>query len=227
MKVSVSKIEYFRLFIDKCEQERLFGSDEFISGEDMINNIKGLSKRSKHGELGIAFHEIIQDPHRALGEYCRHRGAKDADFGFLASNGIVFPYKSIVDCYGNIDYKYPFEVPDSKEYQVDGEIITVTCRVDQLKLRSVLDLKAIFRPFDFEKFYNSYQWRFYLDILGADFFWYDVFQFNDNTLELNDNVEPFYFLPYANMASDIYELIDEFLFFIHKNKLEQFIGGAK
>ena len=221
IKVSVSKLDQFRLFVDSDEQERLFKNPEHITAEDFASYIKGTKEQSKHAAMGDAFHDIIQDPDTALDAYCK--AARDGTFGFLAPNGIVFPYKSITDCLHNIDRTFPFEVKGEKEFKVGNDIVTVTCRADQLKFRNTNDFKAIFRDFDFDKFHNSYQWRLYLSIFGAEAFFYYVYEFSDATLELKEITDPFCLYPYNGMDDDISELISDFLYYTRKFNLIQYM----
>lgn len=99
--------------------------------------------------------------HKAL------EGSGETETNFLEANGYRFEF--VADC--DIAIPQFAEAPVSREY---GDL-TVRGRVDSLIGKVVSDYKST-ESFDGERFMDSYQWRFYLDMTGADVFRYLVFQ---------------------------------------------------
>lgn len=82
---------------------------------------------------------------------------------------------------------YTFHLPDAdlvlptiREVRAYGQYgdLTVTGKVDCLDGRRVADHKTTSR-FDAERYLAGYQWRFYLDLFGADVFRWNVFELRE------------------------------------------------
>jgi hypothetical protein len=68
------------------------------------------------------------------------------------------------------------EVPVRRVYQVGEHSIQMSGRVDGMEGIQVHDAKTKFRAIDWQEYMDSLQWRFYLDMLDLNTFFYDVFE---------------------------------------------------
>lgn len=233
IRVSATIIELFRQYI---KEENFFGN-LVMPIEKLIANIKGEKESSLEQSIGIAFHEVLEKPFDSYDRYARNCGGEE---GFMALNGNCFEYDIIVPAYTIIDYNFPFEVKSNKIYHIDGEFIKVVAKADQLEGRWVNEHKTSFgsiyltregeltsgESYEFDRYYKSFQWRFYLDIFEADRVQYKIFELandktNNHRLKLLDIHTPS-FVPYPDLQSDINNILSEFLIFINNQNLKEY-----
>jgi len=95
--------------------------------------------------------------------------AGEGDHEALEANGYTFHLSA-----GSI------ALPDTRELRAYGEYggLTVTGQVDCLSGKTVQDHKTTSR-FDAERYLDGCQWRFYLDLFGADVFQWNVFEIRE------------------------------------------------
>ena len=67
------------------------------------------------------------------------------------------------------------ECKATREYEIGGLTVTVVGKVDAVHGNRIDDHKFTGR-FDAERFLDSYQWRIYLEVFGADEFRWNVFE---------------------------------------------------
>ena len=201
LKIAVTTIESFRKY--------LIGS---IEEEDLLKRIRGEFTPSRYMDLGSAFHDIL--------EKADERFIPDRNV-FKAKNGIEFDEDIIRRCYKAINHEAIFEVKATKVYDINNEPIEVVAKVDQILGNYIYENKTCWGVFDFEKYFNSCQWKFYLDIFEADRVFYNVFCLSDkvNGIELR-NIEQFSFNRYPDIKNDLNYLLHAFLEFIHSRSLE-------
>lgn len=210
MKISATTVESFRLF----------QTADWMTEEKFLSQVKRTEPKSKYAELGIAFHEIIQNPHKAFNYF----GKMQPDgHDFLASNGVVFPYDTIMRIYSDIDYRFPFELKFDKDYIINGQPVKISMRCDQLISLVCVDFKAVFTQYDFTKYMDSMQWKIYCDITEAEAFQYLVYEFGVN-LNLKRKHKPALLRPYMGMQIDIINIISEFVEYIHIRQLEGYFN---
>ena len=203
LKIAVTSIESFRNY--------LLGT---IEEEDLLKRIRGEFVPSRYMDLGSAFHDILE---KAEERYIKDRKV------FKARNGIEFDEDIISRCYKAINHEAVFEVKTSKVYDVNNEPVEVVAKADQILGNYIYENKTCWGMFDFERYLNSCQWKFYLDIFEADRVFYNVFCLYDkaNGIELR-NIEQFSFNGYPDIENDINYLLHAFLEFIHSRNLEEF-----
>ena len=109
-------------------------------------------------------------------------------------NGIEFDFDIISPCYEKIVQDAPFEVKITKIYKIGDEEVEVVAKVDQLYGNHIIENKTCWGMFDFERYFNSCQWKYYLDIFEAERVYYNVFCLSDKVggIELR-NIEQFSF----------------------------------
>jgi hypothetical protein len=149
--------------------------------------------------LGTAFHDILENAENKV--------------------DLVHTEKYIFDvtCNAAIFKPQIQEIRASKNYMVDGRDITLSGKCDGITGNKVIDHKLTFRP-NPESFFDSYQWRTYLDIFNADIFRYILYaaKQKDNRIEIYD-ISPITMYRYPGMVGDIEKGIRNFLTFVDEH----------
>lgn len=113
------------------------------------------------------------------------------------------------------------ELPPIREVRAYGSYgpLRVTGCVDVLKAKLVRDHKTTAR-FDPERYLTGYQWRFYLDLLDADVFEWDVYEIREIQPRVYEVSDPQRLTQYrypgmhadcARLAADFYEFASRYL----------------
>lgn len=197
-RCSVTILEKFRRFMDNVS--------DWDTEASIIEALTGEFKGTDKTRLGSAFHKIIELPYK--------------ENGALVVEGIKFrpeQAKPAID-YRNAHPIMVHEVPIRKVYSTRHMDITITGRADGVEGLNLRDAKCKFSYPGWGEYYNSYQWRIYMDMFQSQSFWYDVFQvigfksFNPDMTFEGDIVahEPFPCLRYEALESDVQGLIEEF-----------------
>ncbi|WP_447896790.1 hypothetical protein [Stenotrophomonas acidaminiphila] len=122
---------------------------------------------------------------------------------------------------------YTFHLPDAelvlptiREVRAYGQYgdLTVTGKVDCLDGRRVDDHKTTSR-FDAERYLAGYQWRFYLDLFGADVFRWNVFELREEEPQVFQVSAPqlLEITRYPGMHDDCMQLALDYLAFAHNH----------
>lgn len=148
MLARVSNIEAFRQWKDWTP---LFEGQEEPTIEDLVRFIT-IDEPSEAMKAGTAFHKALE---------LADEGLHDA----LEANGYRF---LLPDC--------DLELPAIREMRAYGNYgnLTVTGQVDGVNGNLVVDHKTTGK-FDPERYLNGCQWKYYLDIFGANEFRWNVF----------------------------------------------------
>ncbi len=205
LKIAVTTIEAFRNY-----------QNGTIELEDFLKRVRGEFTASWYMDLGSAFHDILEN--------IELRYIKELNI-FKAKNGLEFEYDIIAQCYEKIVSDAPFEVKITKIYDTGKENIEVVAKVDQLYGNYVIENKTCWGMFDFERYFSSCQWKFYLDIFEAERVFYNVFCLSNKKdgIELR-NIEQFSFNAYPDLIGDLNELMKDLVEFIHAKNLEEFFA---
>ena len=205
LKIAVTTIEAFRNY-----------QNGTIELEDFLKRVRGEFTPSRYMDLGSAFHDILEN--------IELRYNKELNI-FKAKNGLEFEYDVIAQCYKKIVSEAPFEVKITKIYDIGKESIEVVAKVDQLYGNYVIENKTCWGMFDFERYFGSCQWKFYLDIFEAERVFYNVFCLSDKKdgIELR-NIEQFSFNAYPDLNDDLNELMKDLVEFIHAKNLEEYFA---
>lgn len=193
----VSEVDSFRHWLH----------DEEAELQDLLARMRGTSEPSEAMAAGTAFHKAL--------ETC------PADFtaDMLRANGYAFYFL------GDFEVALPRirEVRASKVYEGPDYRITVTGQVDTIHGRRVEDHKTTSR-FDPERYLDGYQWRFYLDIFGADHFRWNVFEIAERDTPLDWEVRSLHRLEqfrYPAMHDDCARLVARLADFTRTNLPER------
>lgn len=137
--------------VSNIEAFRRWREDEDQSVEQLVEYIT-VDNPTKPMQAGTAFHEALEH-------------AVDGTYDVLQARGYIFhlPDAELV-------------LPSIREVRAYGTYggLTVTGKVDCLDGLRVDDHKTTSR-FDAERYLDGYQWRYYLDLFGADVFRWNVF----------------------------------------------------
>jgi hypothetical protein len=147
MYVSVSNLQEFRRYRDHDE----------LSFADLMLNLRGQKPPTDKMLAGRALHSVL--------ETC-----EDTELTTVECDGITFTFK--MD--GQLTLAPIREMRGHRDYQVSGETVRLAGRVDSLDGKTVTDYK-LSGQFEAERYADSYQWRAYLSIFGAQRFTYNVF----------------------------------------------------
>lgn len=222
-RISVTTLEKFRRFID--------GVSSFDTEESLIESLKGLFKGNDKTDFGGAYHKVVE------GEYQDYSGnifvvdSNKKEYVFnpsQAAPALIFRrnHPSMVH-----------EMDVRKIYNTAYGSIQVTGRIDGIEGAIVRDIKTRFRQMDDGEYRDSFQWRFYLEILDTDIFFYDVFEIKG--FERLPDKKP-YIMPdvqviahealrcerYAGMELDVITLLNDFLQYIDNRQFSNLLKPA-
>jgi hypothetical protein len=149
MQFRVSEVESYRQFL----------ADEDADVEAFRQRMRGLDAPSEAMQAGTAFHRVL--------ELARP--------GVLDEPIVVDGHTFHVDADISLSLPAVREVRASRIYTDARHSICVSGQVDAIDGMIVTDHKTT-AQFDPERYLAGYQWRFYLDIFGADVFRWNVFE---------------------------------------------------
>jgi hypothetical protein len=97
--------------------------------------------------------------------------------------------------------------------------------VDELLADYIREYKTRWSAFDYEKYHNAHQWRWYLLNFGAAFVEYLVFCWSDNKggFKLN-GIEKFKLYPYDGMEAECLETLGELVEYIQRKGLGKYVA---
>lgn len=143
----------------------MVGASERDNEQELLEAIKGTFAGNDMTLIGEGYHEIMEGK------------AQVADGGLLAK-GIFFtaeqarPALSFREAHPHMIH----EIPVSKVYQTKIGPVLISGRLDGQEGRESEDKKLKFRNIDWQDYIDSYQWRYYLDMIETDIFYYDLFE---------------------------------------------------
>jgi hypothetical protein len=137
---------------------RYFMADDEGELADLLARLRREAPPTESMLAGTALHTALENC--VIGDHAE-----------LSADGYTFELR----CDGEIDLPEIRELKATRDYVVDGCLITLVGKVDGLHGRRVDDHKFTAR-YDAERFMASMQWRVYLEIFGADEFLWNVFE---------------------------------------------------
>lgn len=176
---------------------------EDMTTAELIQRLKHESPPNEKMLAGTAFHAILENP-------------PGDTLDEVEMNGIKFRF----DCDATIHLPQVREIRANKNYQVDGRTITLSGGTDGIDGNTVYDHKLTFRPAP-ENYFDSFQWRAYLSIYGADKFVYYLYhgKEDDGVIRIVDVSElPMY--RYPGMEEDLIGGIRDLVQFMESNAPE-------
>jgi len=180
--VRVTQIEAFRRYLEQSDYDNYE-----ISEQSVIDSVTGVFQGNELTRIGTAFHAIVQTG-------CQPCAAAPAGFRTFTYYGSEkrepVPEGRTFNVDGHsvtldlsqvkvaLDYRYRHinAFHEVRLYRDYGPAVVTGCAdmVDGLQLR---DIKTKFSTPQDTPYVNSCQWRFYLELFGADIFSFDLFTF--------------------------------------------------
>lgn len=201
MRISATTLESFRLFTQPDQ--------EWMSEDELIASIKGEFVPTPKVLLGKAFGAVLEDPIE-----CRVQGGyRSGDYFF--ADAVITPALAIFDRRG------VFEAKALKRY---GEL-DVVAKADQLIGARLIENKTTLSTFDAQKYLDSYQWRFMVDIFEPVSVTYHVFCLSESSAGWIDlrGIETFNVFPYPALHTDCCDLLQRFTDYVTARGLDAFL----
>lgn len=195
-----------RVHVTDLDQLIWFRRIEEMTIEELVSRLRRESPPNRAMELGTAWHSILEEP-------------PEDDLVAVERNGFTF----VVECDAEITLPQVREIRAEKTYMVDGIAVTLTGGCDGISGNVVTDHKTASK-LDPERYADSYQWRAYLDIFGADVFEYILYQALDRGEDkpvIIKDVMPFRFYRYPDMEADLMAVIRQFVEFAREHLPER------
>lgn len=141
--------------VSNIDAFRRWREDDDQTVEDLVRFIT-VDEPTEAMKAGTAFHKALE-----TAGYGDHRVLEAEGYTFLLDGGLL-------------------ELPALRELRAYGQYggLAVTGQVDGLHGRIVIDHKTTSR-FDPERYLNGAQWKFYLDLFGANVFRWHVFEITE------------------------------------------------
>ncbi len=224
--VRVTQIEAFRRFINNSEYDRYE-----ITEQSVIDSITGVFKGSCYTRIGTAFHSIVE-------------GEKSGVQSELIEGGFKFDIDgydvclSIAQCEVALAYRneHPAAYHEFRGYKDYGRAIVTGC-ADMIDGVEVRDIKTKYSTPDDSDYTESCQWRYYLDIFGADVLHFDLFVFNGykkekhgydvRELELKRHTPPITCYRYPEMEDDNLALLNQFMDWVEARGLTKYLTNQR
>lgn len=114
------------------------------------------------------------------------------------------------------------ELSGRRDYQINGETVTLRGRVDEMDGITITDHKLT-KNFDAQRYADRYQWRCYLSIFGASRFVYNLFigeKAGESDLGIEWDVYDFHrltFYRYPELESDVERELSRYVEFAQRH----------
>lgn len=186
--IRVTTIESFRRFIQQSEYDNFE-----ITEQSVIDGITQEFTGNEYTRIGTAFHSVVESGKPE----CTKAEAGERKFLYYGKEqtepvpvGCIFDIDGfpvtldINQCKVALDYRneHPQAFHEVRQFKDYGEAI-VTGQADMIDGCEIRDIKTKYSPIRDNEYINSCQWKFYLDLFGADTFHFDLFQFEGYKLE--------------------------------------------
>jgi hypothetical protein len=170
-----------------------------MTAEALVSRLMRTEPPNEKMFIGTAFHTLLENCVENIDD------EKCGEYNFK------------VTCDADIEMPQIKEIRASKEYFVDGQKTKLTGKCDGITGNQVTDYKLTFNPKP-ENYFDSYQWRSYLDIFDADVFTYCIFSAKqkDKEIEIYD-ASTLTMYRYPNMVDDLITGIRNFVEFVKHN----------
>lgn len=225
--VRVTQIESFRKFLDGDEDKDRF----VVTEQDVIDSLTGVFTGNNYTYIGSAFHKIVEGDTDGV-EKVEAGFRTYLYYGKEVQEAVPVGRKFNIDgnpvcldvaqCKVALNYKneYPDAFHEIREY-MDMDDLVITGCADMIDGFEIRDIKTKYSQPNDKDYVDSAQWRFYLEMFGAETFHFDIFQFigydkekhgtDVRGLELVRYNPPITCHYYRTMEQDNRYLIDEFV----------------
>lgn len=215
MIVRVTQLEKFRRWRD--------GVSEFDTEQSVLDTLSGAFTGNEYTWIGTAFHKIVEQGEKAWEDGIVHTAGGDVFMNEMQKNVAILYRNTMPEAF--------HETRLSKPYQTSKGLVTITGCADIIHGNVIRDIKTKYSSPIQQEYIDSCQWRFYLDIFGADQFVFDLFWFKNYNRSMGMDVrrlelkqlDPIPCLRYASMEKDIQILLDDFMEWIEYRNLYELI----
>ena len=199
-----------RVSATDLDQLRYFNSVDELELAELIARLKHLMPSSEAMEAGTALHKALEN-------------AEPGDHKGFTVDGFTFSF----DTDAEIDLPPIREMKATREYVVGNVLVTVVGKVDAIHGRRIVDHKFTAK-WDADRYLDTYQWRLYLEIFGADEFQWNVFEATESAPRnyIIRNVHALTMHRYPGMAEDVERELAAFVGFARDHLPERFLAEA-
>lgn len=148
LRVSASDVDALRYFIANDDGDLA----------ELLTRLRREAPPSESMLAGTALHGALE-------------ACQDGSLTEIEADGFRFT----LDFDAELDLAVTREMKATRDYKVNGHVVTLVGKVDAVHGRRIEDHKFTSR-YDAERFLGSYQWRIYLDLFDADQFRWNVFE---------------------------------------------------
>jgi hypothetical protein len=233
MRISVTTFDTFQEYLDAestaeqnleyekkgwTEDNFIEKRDEFVASKKqaLIDRIKGVFVESDAMRRGTQFHDWVLGD-LPIDEFKTKYISVEQDViqdipKYWMSEDFVKKARAVVPPFDDRITEYKIE--HQFEIECINEPFTIVGKADYVMPLYVGELKTT-SWFDFERYLNSWQWRFYLHIFGVEQVKYHVFELSySNELK---KIEEFDFCAYPTLVSDLKGIIQGLYEFAKEN----------
>lgn len=236
--VRVTQIEAFRRYFYQSEHDNYE-----IPEQSVIDSITGAFQGNEMTRIGTAFHALVQTGCQP----CSLAPAGSRSFSYYGKEKqepvpegrtfLVDGHEVTLDLSQikvALDYRYRHinAFHEILRFYDFGFAVVTGC-ADMIDCVQIRDIKTKFSPPQDDNYVNSCQWRYYLQIFGADVFFFDLFRFEGYKLEkhgydvrglpLTPHTPPICLYRYADMERDNRILLEEFLEWVDRRSLTSYL----
>lgn len=200
LRVSTTEIDLLRRFYD----------EEDADLADLVRQLRRLMPSTEAMEAGSALHKALE-----TAEPGDHKGFEQDGFTFSFETDVAIQLPAIR------------EMKATATYEIEDTTVTLVGKVDAIHGRKVFDHKFTAR-FDADRYLDSYQWRIYLDLFGADAFQWNIFVAIESAPR-NYLIRDFHNLTmhrYPGMREDVERALADFVRFARFHLPERFVRAA-
>lgn len=221
--ISVSKVEAF----DKWTSRQTEENEQFNNEDTFLQTLKGIFVQIDHAKYGECFHAIVEGTATPV-------ELKDAE----GKPFMAYKYKEVCIPAAQAKYAADYrvahhlmtkEMPINKLYHLRDCDLIITGRIDGIEGNWLRDTKTKYSSnVDVVADYiSALHWKFYLDIMGMDMLFFDIFQVSGfKTIKdcLSAKIKPWEPLPvkrYPSLERDITEAMEDLIDYLtFKNLLD-------
>lgn len=224
--VRTTAIEAFRRYLANGENDYYE-----ITEQSVIDSVTGAFKGNEYSRIGTAFHKIVQDGDYNL-DYDYRAGCYNID---MDNNIVKFAVPQVRVA---LDYRdeHPNAYHEFRGYKDYGRAIVTGC-ADMIDGTEIRDIKTKYSAPSDSEYIDSCQWRYYLDIFGADVFHFDLFVFHGydkdkhgydvRPLELMRHTPPITCYRYPEMHNDNLALLNQFMDWAEARGLTKYLTNKR
>lgn len=203
-------METLRLSATDIDQLRYYRDADEMELAELIARLKHLMPSSEAMEAGTALHKALEN-------------AQPGEFKGLEADGYTFAF----DTEAEIDLPEIREMKGTRDYIVDDVVVTLVGKVDAIHGKRIDDHKFTAK-FDPDRYLDSYQWRIYLEVFGADTFRWNIFEAREDGEKyyVIRNVHALSMDRYPGMGEDVERAVRDFVVFARDHLPERFMRQA-